>query len=191
VQTAYNFRQKHHQEIDEALEYATSAGMGIVGMKAIAASVKKYGNKVPGIAKTALKWALQNKNIHTNIPGFTTFDQLHTDLSVMEDLALTPQEKKDIELTKTYAGLYCQLCAECLPQCPHGLYVPALMRSYMYAYGYKNLQAAKEATDSLDLSALPCQDCQSCGVKCAMGFDIKTRAVDIARIKDVEEAFLA
>lgn len=190
LQTAYNFKQKHHHKIEEALEYATRAGMGVVGMKAIAASVKKSGNKIPGIAKTALKWALQNKNIHTNIPGFTTFDQMHTDLSVMEDLALTPQEKKDIELTKTYTGLYCQLCAECLPQCPKGLFIPALMRSYMYAYGYKNLQAAKEASDSVDLSNMPCHDCQSCAVKCAMGFDIKTRAIDIARIKDLREEFL-
>ena len=35
--------------------------------------------------------AIQSEHIHTAIPGFTTFDQLKLDLSVMEDLTLTSE----------------------------------------------------------------------------------------------------
>ena len=190
ILTAYNFRQAHRKEIEKEMELAAKAGMGIVGMKAIAGSVFNIGRKVHVNATAALKWALQNENIHTNVPGFTTFDQLETDLSVMENPELTPEEKTELEKSKQYSGLYCQQCEECRPQCPAGLDIPTLMRGYMYAYGYKNLQAAKETLDQIRLTHIACEDCASCHVRCAMGFDVRQRAMDVAMVRDIPESFL-
>ncbi|MBN1271489.1 MAG: aldo/keto reductase [Candidatus Aminicenantes bacterium] len=190
ILTAYNFRQAHRKEIEGEMELAVKEGMGFVGMKAIAGSVYNIGRKVHVNAKAALKWALQNENIHTNIAGFTTFDQMETALSVMENLKLTPEEEADLEGSKHYSSLYCQQCEVCRSQCHAGLDIPTLMRSYMYAYGYKNLQAAKEALNQGQISRIACIDCDSCNVRCAMGFDVRERALSLSKIQDVPESFL-
>jgi len=66
-----------------------------------------------------------------------------------------------------------------------------LMRGYMYAYGYRNLEAARGVVASLGLSDDPCGDCGACRVRCAFAFDVRDRVTDIARIMNVPEDFLA
>jgi len=148
--------------------------------------------KHPINAKAALKWVLQDENVHTTIPGIATFDQLELDMSVMEDLTLTPKERGDLKLGQKTAmtGLYCAQCGRCRLQCRYNLDIPTMMRSYMYAYGYKNPAKAKETLQSLDLSNLPCDRCPTCHVQCTMGFDVRDKVIDIARIKHVPKDFL-
>jgi len=192
VLTAYNFRQPHRGEVKKAMAYAAEAGLGVVVMKTQAGVYWDRERTQPINMKAALKWALQDEHVHTSIPGFTTFDQMDLDLTVMEDLTLTPQEKKDLKLGDklAMAGLYCRQCGECLSQCPEDIDIPTLMRSYMYAYGYKNLAVAKETVGDLNLKDIPCTNCGSCSVTCSMGFDVKDRVTDIARLRDVPEDFL-
>ena len=64
------------------------------------------------------------------------------------------------------------------------------MRSYMYAYGYRQVGLARGTVDTVDLSRRPCEKCDTCSVTCASGFDIRDRILDIARLKDVPEEFL-
>jgi predicted aldo/keto reductase-like oxidoreductase len=144
--------------------------------------------------KAALKWALGNPNVHTAIPGFRSFEEMETDLSVMEDLALTEQEKQDLRLGEknARAGLFCSQCGTCVAQCGRELNIPTLMRSYMYAYGYRDLGKAKHAVREMDLSRVPCETCARCDVTgCPMGFDVRSKVLDIARIRDVPEEFVA
>ena len=124
--------------------------------------------------------------------GITTFDQLELDVSVMENLTLTKEEKKDLDLGADLGlpGLFCPQCGGCLAQCKERLDIPTLMRSYMYAYGYGNLSSAKEALESLKRSTNPCGGCDDCGVDCAMGFDVRDRVRDIARLGAVSSDFL-
>jgi predicted aldo/keto reductase-like oxidoreductase len=141
--------------------------------------------------KAALKWVLNDPNVTTAIPGCTTFDQLDEDLSVMENLALTNQEKQDLGLQVASGGLFCQGCRKCLSGCKADLPIPALMRSYMYAYGYRNLSEAHALLLSLDLPKAPCQTCSTCSVRCAKGFDVADRVKDIVRLRNVPAEFLA
>lgn len=193
VLTAYNFRKTNREEIKEAVAYAVGKGMGIVAMKTQAGVYWDRREKKKMInMKAALKWALQDENIHTAIPSFKNSDQLYEALSVMENLALTPQEKADLQLNQgnSSTGLFCSQCDECIPQCPADLDIPTLMRSYMYAFGYNNPAKARKTLDYIDLKNVPCTNCDSCGVICASGFDIKRKVTDIARLKDVPEEFL-
>jgi len=192
VLTAYNFRQPHRDQVKAAIAKAAAAGLGIVAMKTQAGVYWDKERQYPINMTAALKWALQDENVHTAIPGFTTFDQMNLDLTVMEDLTLTPKELEDLKFgeKQSIAGLYCQQCERCLPQCPKGLEIPTLMRGYMYAYGYRNMAAAREAIDSLGLGSNPCTDCTECTVTCSMGFAVREKIQDIARIKDVPEEFL-
>lgn len=193
VLTAYNFKQPHVKEMDSAITYAAKAGVGIVAMKTQAGVYWDRERQHPINMKAALKWALSNENVHTAIPGFTTFDQMNLDLSVMEDLKLTPEEKEDLTLGNEMGmnGLYCQQCGECESQCGRSLDIPTIMRSYMYAYGYKNFKMAKETLNSVALNNNFCKDCGTCTVKCSLGFDVKNRIVDIARIQNMPTDFLA
>ncbi len=187
VMTAYNFRQQNHQELKEAVAYAMEAGLGIIAMKTMAGVYWDKEKKQPINTKAALKWVLQDKNVHTTVPGFTTFDQMYQDISVMEDLELTEKEKLDLQsgLNTTSYGLYCQQCGKCITECPGHLDIPTIMRSYMYAYGYKNLAKARETLSTVDLAEIPCINCDKCKVNCSMDFDIRTKVVDISRLRDI------
>jgi predicted aldo/keto reductase-like oxidoreductase len=193
VLTAYNFLQPHLAEMESAIDRAAKAGMGIVAMKTQAGVYWDKERQQQINMKAALKWALTNPNIHTSIPGFANFEEMETALSVMEDLALTEEEKKDLKLDdkNKRAGLFCPQCGKCVAQCGKDLDIPTLMRSYMYAYGYKNLRAAKDALKHVDLSRIPCDGCDSCRITdCSMGFDVKDKVQDIARIERVPDDFL-
>jgi predicted aldo/keto reductase-like oxidoreductase len=194
VLTAYNFRKTNRDEIKDAVAYAAGKGMGIVAMKTQAGVYWDRREKKKMInMKAALKWVLQDENIHTAIPSFKNSDHLYEALSVMENLELTSQEKADLQLNQGDAstGMFCSQCEKCVPQCPANLDIPTLMRSYMYAYGYEHPAKARKTLDHVDLSNIPCQNCESCRVVCASGFDIKRKVTDIARLADVPEEFLA
>ena len=194
VMLAYNFQVKDIEERKQAVAYAANKGMGIVAMKTITGESWMAGEQeAVSNPKASLKWVLQNENIHTSVPGITTFDQLETDLSIMEDLTLTPEEKKYLEFARINHkdSLFCQGCGTCLKQCTSAPDIPTLMRCYMYAYGYRDLTAAVRNIGSVKENPIACADCSSCVVKCPMGFDIKERALDIMRLKDFPPEFFA
>jgi len=192
VLTAYNFRQPHVAEVESAIAYAAKAGLGIIAMKTQAGGYWDRERQRPINMKAALKWVLGNENVHTAVPGFTTFDQMELDLTVMEDLVLTPSERSDLELTESLGdmGIFCPQCGSCLTQCGKGVDIPTLMRAYMYAYGYRNLAAAKDAVLSAVDSELPCVGCSICTVKCASCFDVRRRLLNISRLSTVPFDFL-
>jgi predicted aldo/keto reductase-like oxidoreductase len=193
VLTSYNFRQPHKEEIKKAIDEAAAAGLGVVAMKTQAGVFWDKERKQPINMKAALKWALQDKNVHTSIPGITSFDQLELDVSVMEDLALDAGEMADLKLCETTAGsgLFCPQCGKCRSQCRYNLDIPTLMRCYMYTYGYENPYQSKWILERKDASEITCRNCDVCAVSCTMGFDVPQKINDIIRVKDVPGEFLA
>ena len=190
VLTAYNYQQQHVAEVRDAIARAAQAGLGVVGMKAIRGGFRQ----TPSVrnAAAALKWVLQDPNVHTIVPGFTTFDQLEADLSVMEDINLNDAEKKELAREASLPGLYCQGCRECLGQCAARLPIPELMRAYMYVYDYRNLDMARDLVVSLGLPSRVCgEDCTLCPVKCSVGFNIREKILDIVRIREIPPEFIA
>jgi predicted aldo/keto reductase-like oxidoreductase len=191
ILTAYNFRQDHREEVRKAVAEAAAAGIGVVAMKTQAGAYWDKEKLQPINMRAALKWVLNDPNVTTAIPGFTTFDQLKEDWSIVTDIAITPQELKDLHFGEQVAGLYCQQCGQCVAGCPKSLPIPDLMRGYMYAYGYRNLQAAHELVGSLELTGDACGSCASCSAVCAKGFDIADRVRDISRLRNVPGDFFA
>ena len=142
--------------------------------------------------RAALKWVLNDPNVTTAVPGFTTFDQLKEDWSVVTDIAITPQELKDLHFGEQVAGLDRQQCGQCVACLPLNGIAESLdlMRGYMYAYGYRNLQVAHEPLGSLKLAGDACGSCASCSAVCAKGFDIADRVRDISRLAEDRRSFL-
>jgi predicted aldo/keto reductase-like oxidoreductase len=189
--TTYNFKQKHQAEIREAIAKAAAAGMGVIVMKAMGGVQLQERAEKPVEPVPALKWVLQDSNVHTIIAGFTTFDQMNLDLSVMENPTLTISEKARLQWAAFQTGLYCQGCGQCLKQCPRKLPIPDLMRAYRYVYGYRNLSHSQDLLLSLNLPPRVCGDCAECPVKCSIGFNVSRKIQDVIRLRDVPAEFIA
>jgi hypothetical protein len=188
ILTSYNFQQKHYAEMRNAIAGASQAGLGVVGMKAI----RGGSGHAPTVknAAAALKWVLQDPNVATIVPGFTTFEEMNIDLTVMEDPSLTDSEKKDLQKEASLPGLYCQGCRQCLGQCPEHLPIPDLMRAYMYTYGYRDLGLAQDLILSLNLPSRVCGDCSDCLVRCSIGFNVSGKIRDVVRLRGIPSAFI-
>jgi predicted aldo/keto reductase-like oxidoreductase len=191
VLTAYNFRQKHSADVKSAIAQAAGAGLGVVAMKTIGGNVRgAYASQQLDIS-AAIKWALQDPSVHIVIAGFTTFDQMNLDLSIMKDLALSKAEEEHLRRATLLSGLYCQGCGGCVGQCAKQLPIPELMRAYMYLHGYRNLGAAQDLLLSLKLPAGVCGDCSSCPVTCVNQWKVSDRIMDVVRLREVPADLIA
>ncbi|MBN1186194.1 MAG: aldo/keto reductase [Bacteroidales bacterium] len=184
VLTAINFNKKNINEITDKIALANENGLGIVGMKTMAGGYWDKERKHPINCKAALKWVLQNEHVHTTIPGIVSFDQLDENLSVMENLEMTEEEKASLNPPEGLeAGLYCSGCRQCIPQCPKKLPIPDISRAYMYAYGYKELAKSRQLIEELNYDEKACDECTICIVNCPHGFNVREKIADISRIK--------
>lgn len=188
VLTAYNFRQSHREEVRAAIRHAAGAGLGVVAMKTQAGVYWDWTRLRKINMKAALKWVLQDEHVHTSIPGFSNFDEMREAMSVMDDLSMSQDEERDVRLGAALGlpGLYCQQCARCVPQCPAGLSIPTLMRGYMYAVGYHDAGKARRALRGWTRADVACAGCDRCRVQCALGFDVRARALDVAALLDAQ-----
>jgi predicted aldo/keto reductase-like oxidoreductase len=188
---AYNYKAGDIQALNTAISSAVKSGMGIVAMKSTAGGARGKGSAFNSNA--VLKWVLQNENISSIVSGMTSLEELQKNLAMITNLKLSEQEKKYLNLAALDQpdGLYCRQCGECIPQCPHKLDIPSIMRSYMYAYGYKNMKHAWYNLKNTGIAENSCSDCTSCNVKCSSGFDVRKKITDIGRLKDIPVEFLA
>lgn len=191
VLTSYNFAQTYRDEMNDALQTAAAAGIGIVAMKTMAGGFHDKERTKPVNTQAALKWALTNPNIHTTIPGITAFEHLTSDLEVMTDITLSQAEKDELLAAETSQGLYCNACSNCVSGCSNGLPIPEIMRAYMYAYGYGSLPMASELLSQTDVESDPCTGCDVCTAECVKGFNLRNKITDIARLKNVPRDFIA
>lgn len=191
VLTAYNYRMEHFKEVKQAIADAAEAGIGIIAMKTMAGVYldKEKTKKVNTTA--ALKWALQDENVHTSIPGCTAFEHLEDNLEVARNIEFTEEEKKDIETTGRDLSMFCTGCSDCETQCPYALPIPELMRAYMYTYGYKDLALGKQVLNHLEVDDSVCDNCPECLVQCRSGFNVAEKTKDILRLKQVPDDMLA
>lgn len=183
VLTAYNFRQSHAEEVRAAIGEAAAAGLGVVAMKTQAGVYWDSLRTRKINMKAALKWVLQEENVHTTIPAFSNFEEMQEDLSIMEDLTLTPKERRDLGLGERagLSGFYCQQCGRCLEQCPAGMDVRTLMRGSMYAFGHEQPGKARETLVGWTHDDVACLDCARCEVSCSLGIDVRSRSLEMAR----------
>jgi predicted aldo/keto reductase-like oxidoreductase len=189
IETAYNYRQKHASEMKQAIAQAAGAGIGIVAMKTIGGNVRGSYAAQAIDPSLAIKWALEDSNVHTVIAGCTTFEQMETDLAIMKDLSIPNEDREKLRRAGLDSPLYCQGCGKCLGQCLQGLPIPDLMRAYMYAYGYRNWAAAQDVLDALDLPAALCVGCGACPIQCSNRWKVSARIRDIGRLGEIPAEF--
>jgi predicted aldo/keto reductase-like oxidoreductase len=173
VEVAFNFQRDDKDEIANAIAYAKENDVAIVAMKT-QGGARREGDSTSFNHKAALKWVLNHEGVSTAIPGMTTFEQLDLNFSVMEDLTMTDEEKKDLKLSSLDINGFCQNCRDCVKQCPHKVEIPTLMRTLMYSERYGNLSQAEWTLNSLPENAglAACHSCSDCQVSCKHGMQI-------------------
>ncbi len=195
IAVAFNYAMANDQDLFEALKSARAKGIGLIAMKTQCAQYW-YREYVPSdkqkfyeesiLHKAVLKWALRHDFITCAVPGYTTFNQMEEDFSVAYDLEYTPEERKFLEDrgVKLAMQSYCRQCYRCQPSCPHGVDVPTLMRTHMYAACYGNFYAAREALESIrEAKGLSvCQSCRTCLAQCVRRINIPERLQELKLI---------
>lgn len=175
VLVAYNFTGP--KEVKDAIARAAAAGLGVVAMKTQAGGykTKELGNVSPHQA--ALKWVLQDANIHTTIPSMVDLKQVEEDTEVMGMALSRTDEQALARYGQAIRPYYCHMCRQCAPECPWGVDVSSVNRCIMYAEGYGDMQLARAAYAELPpaASAAVCRNCEFCTVRCPNGLDIAAK----------------
>jgi len=191
VLLAINFKQEHYPRIREKMAEAAKAGIGMVGMKVMAGGFLDKDKTRSVNFRAALKYVLQDPNLHTTIPSMINLEQLQDNASVLTNLELSDQEKSDLEVAALDAGLYCNGCGICLNTCKKNLNIPDLMRAYMYTYGYRETAKAKDLIVRQHILNNPCRDCMECTTACSKGFPVSDRIADVSRLATIPNEFLS
>jgi aryl-alcohol dehydrogenase-like predicted oxidoreductase len=169
-----NYTMASNKALLDAVDQAAKAGMGIIAMKTQAGGLSRPDRALPtGLpphSQTALlKWVLHNSSIATAIPGVTAHDQIVQNIAVAFNLEYTAAEKEFLgDGALMTQAQFCQQCGQCRTDCPHGVEIPTLMRSHMYAVQYANLDMARSTLTCLEAGKglAPCTSCRACKAVC-------------------------
>ena len=124
-----------------------------------------------------LKWVLNNPNVDIIVPGMTSFEQLTDDLGVM-GMKLSSDDRQILRrYSENIKGHYCcgvSGCTGCKDKCPRGVEINEINRCLGYAYGYGDIELARENYWNLpDSNRIDiCADCTECAVKCVNGLNL-------------------
>ena len=182
VLAAYNFTMD--PAMDQAVESAARAGLGVVAMKVMAGGSRSHrlgdpiGSKLarPGAMLSALKWVVKNPNVATTVPSMTDMDQLDENLKAMEhgyNSADATILTAHLERIRPY---YCRMCNACQGACCERLPVADVLRCLTYVEGYGQFALGRERYLELaQAPAIRCADCASCTVHCPHGVQVARR----------------
>jgi len=181
--TIYNFSMD--ASMDQAIEAAAKAGMGVVAMKVMAGGLRRMqpGDqaleklKQPGAMLAALKWVISKPSVATTIPSMTDMDQLDENVQAMGTTLSAGDQKLLSAHLDAIRPLYCSMCGQCDGACQKGLPVANVLRFLTYADGYGQFALGRERFMELSAAhkAVRCGDCAECTVKCPHGVQVAGR----------------
>lgn len=186
ILTSINFTMADDRALLDSINTAAARGIGMIAMKTQAGgyrfpnpgSLRDYSNAV--INSAALKWACNNQNITSSIPGIINYEHLRSCLAVASDPEYTDEERRFLADNRIKLSMeFCRQCGRCLPGCPSGVDIPALMRTHMYAVQYGNFEMARQTLNTIynDKGVAVCGICDECTAKCVNSVNI-SRKID-------------
>jgi hypothetical protein len=175
VLTAFNFSMDPGME--QAIDVAAKAGMGVVAMKVMAGGSRSQKMAKDGAMLAALRWVIKHPGVGTTIPSMTDMDQLEENLKAMEGAFSDSDQKLLAEHLELILPLYCRMCGKCEGTCAQGLPVADVLRFLTYADGYGQFALGRERFLELPAKqvAARCADCTECTVKCPYGVQVSSR----------------
>jgi uncharacterized protein len=193
VLVTLNYTMAHDESRLGVIERAAKSGIGVIAMKTQAGGTVRpdvrLPNPLPPVSQTSLlKWVLNHGFVTTAIPGFSTYEHLAQDLSVVGDLAYTEDEKKFLaDKSFTAQAEFCQQCGACREACLKQVDVSTLMRSHMYALQYGNTDIARATLASIPAGKglEACTSCEACSVSCRNSVNVARKISDLKALSRV------
>jgi predicted aldo/keto reductase-like oxidoreductase len=175
VLAAFNFSMDPGME--QAIDAAAKAGMGVVAMKVMAGGSRNQKLAQNGAMLAALKWVVNHPNVATTVPSITDMDQLEQNLKAMGNPLSADDHKLLAAHLELIQPLYCRMCGKCEGTCAQGLPVADVLRFLTYADGYGQFALGREKFLELPATqiAARCSDCAECTVKCPFGVQVSDR----------------
>ncbi|MCB9501301.1 MAG: aldo/keto reductase [Deferribacteres bacterium] len=171
------YSYKSEKEIGEVINKAAKAGMGIIAMKTQQGGYESEEFKNLSPHQAALRWVLQNPNVHTTIPSMVAFAHVDENVGTMRS-KFGAIDQKTLQLYgDIFAKDICNFCGSCDSQCSHHVPVQDVNRCLMYAEGYRDYNLAFETYRDINKehAVNACIDCETCTVTCTSGLDIPSR----------------
>jgi predicted aldo/keto reductase-like oxidoreductase len=175
VLSAFNFSMD--PAVEQAIDAAAKAGMGVVAMKVMAGGSRNQKLGQQGAMLAALKWVTNHPSVATTIPSMTDMDQLDENVKAMANPLTADDHKLLAAHLEQIQPLYCRLCGKCEGTCAQGLPVADVLRFLTYADGYGQFALGRERFLELtsEQTAVRCGDCAECTVKCPHGVAVRSR----------------
>jgi hypothetical protein len=180
VLSTYNFTVAANN--DATYKKLSDAGIGLVGMKVMAAAGGRGQVRVQtpaGRHLAALKWVLNNPLIGTTIPSMTDTDQLENNFRALSEKFNPDDQKLLAMLNEEIRPYYCRMCHSCSGTCPKGVPVADTIRYLSYADFYGQFAVGREHFMELpeEVRGVRCADCPACPVKCPNGVHVTERLI--------------
>lgn len=186
---------------EEAIEYATQKGLGVVIMGPVAGGRlvapskvfnDLFGKKAANTPELALRFVLGNPNVTCALSGMSNEQMVQENIRTATDSSpLSEQENeriaKALDEIKGLADLYCTGCEYCLP-CPQNINIPKLFNimNYHNVYGLKDYaeNLYKEVGQNEKTGARPveCSECGTCETKCPQNIEIRQQLKEIVSV---------
>ena len=186
----YNLLDRSHEE---AIAFAHEQGLGVVIMGPVGGG--RLGapseviralmpGKVESSAEVALRFVLNNPNVHIALSGMGSMAMVEENCRVASNMQpLSDEEQHRIETmmaeNQRLAELYCTGCNYCMP-CPAGLNIPEIFKMMNYHRVYKITDYARQEYARIGKvewmkyeNASACVDCGACEDKCPQHLKIR------------------
>lgn len=178
---AYNDILDMYARMREAGRVTEAAEKIISDFKSRADKGKEFANKYgltgdKEVSAAAIKFCLDNPNVHSACPTIDTYEQLEFYVSLSGG-RLEPVDAGMLADYESFSGnLYCRhACGECEPHCPHEVPVNTIMRyqHYFMSQGrQKHAMTKYAALPRTDASV--CTDCKGyCEAACPFGVKVQ------------------
>lgn len=191
----FNIAMANDQRLITALENAAKNGVGLIAMKTQCGDggymwwdrkdAPENETRYSLNQTALLKWVLNFPFFATAIPGFTTFEQLEENFSVNLNLQLNDEESAFLQQNQVnLAHSFCRHCNQCQAACPQQNIIPDLMRTWMYAFQYRNMEQARLTARAMSTSTgkSPCLGCDVCSAQCVNGISIAQRVMALKQL---------
>ncbi len=174
----YNFLVFPEQQA--LIKRAKDKGLGVIAMKTLAGAkgqndVKLYRSSGASFKQAALKWVLSNPDISNLIISISNRAQID-EYAPVSGSTLT---EADRELLHYYVEAYgreaCTFCNRCESYCPQQVHIANILRYYMYAENYGDVDRGRSAFLALSPENRidGCEGCPApCLQSCPTGVDI-------------------
>jgi len=157
-----------------------NAGLGITPMKPLAGKFYETTTNKPD---ALLRWLTADNRIHTIPVIMETVEQVEQNVAAVKQ-SLSEKDRELLQAMVYYnSPRFCRMCGSCEGKCPKGLAVSDLIRTAMYAEGYRDLSLARSNFLSIPEKSrrISCHECERCSVLCPNGVAIQER---ICKIKE-------